>query len=39
MRLIPGHIDPTVNMHDWLCLCRGERVEEIFRIAGRGPGC
>ncbi len=34
--LIPGHCDPTVNLHDWLVGVRGERVECIWPIAARG---
>jgi D-serine deaminase-like pyridoxal phosphate-dependent protein len=37
LRLIPGHCDPTVNLHDWYVGYRGERVEAIWPIA-RGPG-
>jgi len=36
VRLIPGHCDPTVNLHDWLVAHRGERVEEVWRIDARG---
>ncbi len=31
--LIPGHCDPTVNLHDWLVGMRGERVETVWRVA------
>ncbi len=37
LRLIPGHCDPTVNLHDWLVAVRGERVEAVWPVA-RGPG-
>ncbi|MFI4987619.1 MAG: DSD1 family PLP-dependent enzyme [Alphaproteobacteria bacterium] len=37
LRLIPGHCDPTVNLHDWFVAYRGERVEALWPIA-RGPG-
>jgi D-serine deaminase-like pyridoxal phosphate-dependent protein len=37
LRLIPGHCDPTVNLHDWYVCYRGERVEALWPIA-RGPG-
>ncbi|MBV9221800.1 MAG: DSD1 family PLP-dependent enzyme [Methylobacteriaceae bacterium] len=37
VRLIPGHCDPTVNLHDWYVGYRGERVEALWPIA-RGPG-
>lgn len=36
VRLIPGHCDPTVNLHDWLIGLRGERVEAIWPIDARG---
>jgi 3-hydroxy-D-aspartate aldolase len=38
IRLVPGHCDPTVNMHDWLVGVRGDRVEEVWPIDARGPG-
>ena len=38
--LIPGHCDPTVNLHDYLIGVRGGRlkgvVERIFTVDGRG---
>jgi 3-hydroxy-D-aspartate aldolase len=34
--LIPGHCDPTVNLHDWFVGVRGGRVEAIWPIAARG---
>jgi 3-hydroxy-D-aspartate aldolase len=36
VRLIPGHCDPTVNMHDWYVGVRNERVEAIWPVAARG---
>ncbi|HWQ09895.1 MAG TPA: DSD1 family PLP-dependent enzyme [Holophaga sp.] len=36
VRLIPGHCDPTVNLHDWLVCHRGGRVEDLWPIAARG---
>ncbi len=36
IRLIPGHCDPTVNLHDWYVGIRNERVEAIWPIAARG---
>lgn len=36
--LIPGHCDPTVNLHDWLIGVRDGRVETVWPISGRGPG-
>ncbi len=34
--LIPGHIDPTVNLHDWIVAVRGDRVEAVWPIEARG---
>jgi len=34
--LIPGHCDPTVNLHDWYVGVRKGRVESIWPIAARG---
>ena len=39
--LIPGHCDPTVNLHDWYVCVRGmgtpePRVEDIWPVAARG---
>ena len=34
--LIPGHCDPTVNLHDWFVGVRNGRVEAIWPIAARG---
>jgi 3-hydroxy-D-aspartate aldolase len=36
IRLIPGHCDPTVNLYDWLVCYRGDRVEALWPITGRG---
>ncbi len=36
VRLVPGHCDPTVNLHDWLLAVRGGRVEEVWPVAARG---
>lgn len=36
IRLIPGHCDPTVNLHDWLIGVRNGRVECIWPVAARG---
>ncbi|MCE2946162.1 MAG: DSD1 family PLP-dependent enzyme [bacterium] len=38
VRLIPGHCDPTVNLHDWFVGVRAGRVESLWPISGRGPG-
>ena len=34
--LIPGHCDPTVNLHDWYVGVRGGRVESLWPISARG---
>jgi 3-hydroxy-D-aspartate aldolase len=34
--LVPGHCDPTVNLHDWFVCVRGDRVEDIWPITARG---
>ena len=36
VRLIPGHCDPTVNLHDWLIGLRSDRVEAVWKIDARG---
>ncbi len=36
IRLIPGHCDPTVNLHDWYVGVRRGRVEALWPIAARG---
>lgn len=36
VRLIPGHCDPTVNLHDWIVAVRGDHVEAVWPIAARG---
>jgi D-serine deaminase-like pyridoxal phosphate-dependent protein len=36
--LIPSHIDPTVNLHDWYVGVRNSRVEVLWPVAARGPG-
>jgi D-serine deaminase-like pyridoxal phosphate-dependent protein len=38
VRLIPGHCDPTVNLHDWYVCVRHDRVEALWPITARGPG-
>jgi len=34
--LLPGHCDPTVNLHDWIVAVRGGKVEDVWRIDARG---
>ncbi len=36
LRLIPGHCDPTINLHDWYVGIRAGRVEALWPIAARG---
>jgi D-serine deaminase-like pyridoxal phosphate-dependent protein len=36
LRLIPGHCDPTVNLHDWFVGVRGGIVEALWPITARG---
>jgi D-serine deaminase-like pyridoxal phosphate-dependent protein len=34
--LIPGHCDPTVNLHDWYVGIRNGRVETLWPVSARG---
>jgi 3-hydroxy-D-aspartate aldolase len=34
--LIPGHCDPTVNLHDWYVGVRNGRVEALWPVSARG---
>lgn len=36
LRLIPGHCDPTVNLHDWYVGIRNGVVEAVWPVAARG---
>jgi 3-hydroxy-D-aspartate aldolase len=36
VQLIPSHTDPTVNLHDAFYAVEGERVVDVWPIAGRG---
>jgi D-serine deaminase-like pyridoxal phosphate-dependent protein len=36
LALVPGHCDPTVNLHDWFVAHRGGRVEAVWPIDARG---
>jgi D-serine deaminase-like pyridoxal phosphate-dependent protein len=38
VRLAPGHIDPTVNLHDWYVVVRNGVVEALWPVAAKGPG-
>lgn len=35
-RLIPGHCDPTVNLHDWIVAFRGAHVSNVWPVTARG---
>ena len=34
--LVPGHCDPTVNLHDWYVGVRENRVAELWPVSARG---
>jgi 3-hydroxy-D-aspartate aldolase len=34
--LVPGHCDPTINLHDWYVCVRGGVVEALWPITARG---
>ncbi len=34
--LMPGHCDPTVNLHDWIIAVRNGKVEELWPVSARG---
>ena len=36
LRLVPGHCDPTCNMHDWYVGVRDGRVETLWPVSARG---
>ena len=36
LRLVPGHCDPTCNLHDWYVGIRGGRVETLWPVSARG---
>ncbi len=36
LSVIPNHVCPTVNLHDEIYGVRGERVETVWRVEGRG---
>ena len=36
LRLIPGHCDPTCNVHDWYVGVRGGKVEVLWPVSARG---
>ena len=38
VRLVPGHCDPTCNLHDWYVGLRGGKVECLWPVSARGKG-
>ncbi|MGB0499361.1 MAG: DSD1 family PLP-dependent enzyme [Rubricella sp.] len=36
LRLVPGHCDPTCNLHDWYVCVRGGIVEHLWPVTARG---
>lgn len=36
LRLVPGHCDPTCNVHDWYVGVRNGMVETLWRVSARG---
>lgn len=36
LRLVPGHCDPTANVHDWYVGVRGGKVEALWPVSARG---
>lgn len=36
VHLVPGHVDPTVNLHEWIVAVRHDRVEAVWPIEARG---
>lgn len=35
IEFIPPHCDPTVNLHDRIYVCRGEKIEAVWPVMGR----
>ena len=35
-RAVPGHCDPTANVHDWYVGVRGGKVETLWPVSARG---
>ncbi|HEV2268573.1 MAG TPA: DSD1 family PLP-dependent enzyme [Steroidobacteraceae bacterium] len=38
LKLIPGHCDPTCNVHDWYVGVRNGKVEVVWPVSARGKG-
>ncbi|MHA7851263.1 3-hydroxy-D-aspartate aldolase BhcC [Roseovarius sp.] len=36
LKLVPGHCDPTCNVHDWFVGVRGGKVESVWPVSARG---
>ncbi|WP_088342552.1 MULTISPECIES: 3-hydroxy-D-aspartate aldolase BhcC [Rhodomicrobium] len=36
LKLVPGHCDPTCNVHDWYVGIRGGKVETVWPVSARG---
>jgi 3-hydroxy-D-aspartate aldolase len=36
LKLVPGHCDPTANVHDWYVGVRNGKVETVWPISARG---
>jgi 3-hydroxy-D-aspartate aldolase len=36
LRLVPGHCDPTCNVHDWYVGVRNGKVEKVWPVSARG---
>jgi len=36
LRLVRGHRDPTVNLHDWFVGVRNGKVETLWPVTARG---
>jgi 3-hydroxy-D-aspartate aldolase len=36
LKLVPGHCDPTANVHDWYVGVRGGKVESVWPVSARG---
>ena len=36
LKLVPGHCDPTCNVHDWYVGVRGGKVEALWPVRARG---
>jgi 3-hydroxy-D-aspartate aldolase len=36
LKLVPGHCDPTCNVHDWYIGVRNGKVEMVWPVSARG---